>query len=404
MKKMISLLLILALLATGCSPTQGNTPTPTPEPTPVEPQPTPDDGDTTPTAEQLLAGMTLEEKVGQLFIIRPESLDPTLTPEQVHNTGDYGIQQLTEEMAAQLAKYPAGGIVFFGKNIADPEQLEGFLDDLNQASAVPLFLCTDEEGGSVSRIANAAGFDVPKFENAAAVGATGDTAQAREMGSVIGEYLKRYGFNLDFAPVADINSDPEHIIIGSRAFGSDPQTVSGMVNAMIDGLHSAGVMACIKHFPGHGEASGDTHNGYSEVSKSWEELLACELVPFMGALEKTDLIMAAHLTTPLVTGDGLPASLSRAMLTDRLRGELGYDGVIITDALAMGAITQNYTSAESAVLALNAGADILLMPYDYTAAYQGVLAAVENGELSVDRIDESVLRILRLKLTYGVIA
>ena len=114
--------------------------------------------------------------------------------------------------------------------------------------------------------------------------------------------------------------------------------------------------------------------------------------------------MAAHLTTPLVTKDGLPASLSHAMLTDRLRGELGYDGVIITDALAMGAITQNYTPAESAVLALNAGADILLMPYDYAAAYQGVLAAVENGRLSVDRIDESVLRILRLKLAYGVIA
>lgn len=406
MKKIISLLLILALLATGCSPTQGNTPspTPTPEPTPVEPQPTPDDGVKTPTAEQLLAEMTLEEKIGQLFIIRPESLDPALTPEQVHSTSDYGVQQLTEEMAAQLAKYPAGGIVFFGKNIANPEQLEHFLTDLNQASAVPLFLCTDEEGGSVSRIANAAGFDVPRFESATAVGATGDTAQAREMGSVIGGYLKQYGFNLDFAPVADINSDPDHIIIGSRAFGSDPQTVSGMVNAMIDGLHSAGVMACIKHFPGHGEASGDTHNGYSEVNKNWEELLACELVPFMGALEKTDLIMAAHLTTPLVTKDGLPASLSHAMLTDRLRGELGYDGVIITDALAMGAITQNYTPAESAVLALNAGADILLMPYDYAAAYQGVLAAVENGRLSVDRIDESVLRILRLKLAYGVIA
>jgi len=351
--------------------------------------------------EQLLAAMTLEEKIGQLFIIRPESLDPTLTPEQVHSTRDYGVQALTEEMAAQLSKYPAGGIVFFGKNIAGPEQLETFLSGLKQASDLPLMICTDEEGGSVSRIANAAGFQVQKFDGAEAIGATGDPHEAYHMGQVIGAYLNRYGFNLDFAPVADINSDPEHIIIGPRAFGSDAQTVSSMVNAMIDGLHDGGVMACIKHFPGHGAASGDSHDGYVELDKSWEELLQCELIPFIGALEKTDLVMAAHIATPNVTNDGLPASLSYTMLTEKLRGELGYDGVIITDALAMGAIIQNYSSAESAVLALQAGADILLMPYDYIAAYQGVLTAVENGTIPEERIDESVLRILRLKAAYG---
>ena len=174
-----------------------------------------------------------------------------------------------------------------------------------------------------------------------------------------------------------------------------------MVNAMIDGLHDGGVMACIKHFPGHGAASGDSHDGYVELDKSWEELLQCELIPFIGALEKTDLVMAAHIATPNVTNDGLPASLSYTMLTEKLRGELGYDGVIITDALAMGAIIQNYSSAESAVLALQAGADILLMPYDYIAAYQGVLTAVEDGTIPEERIDESVLRILRLKAAYG---
>ena len=159
--------------------------------------------------------------------------------------------------------------------------------------------------------------------------------------------------------------------------------------------------ACIKHFPGHGAASGDSHDGYVELDKSWEELQQCELIPFIGALEKTDLVMAAHIATPNVTNDGLPASLSYSMLTEKLRGELGYDGVIITDALAMGAIIQNYSSAESAVLALQAGADILLMPYDYIAAYQGVLAAVEDGTIPEERIDESVLRILRLKAAYG---
>ena len=398
MKKIISLLLILMLLATGCSPTQEDPPTPTPDPTPVEPQP--DEEDKALTAEQLLAKMSLEEKVGQLFLIRPESLDASLTPEQVHSTRDYGTPQLTEEMAALLKQYPAGGIAIFGKNIADPDQLETFLSDFQQNSSLPLIFAIDEEGGSVSRIANTPTFQVPQFSGAGAIGAAGDPEKAREMGSAIGQYLRQYGFHLDFAPVVDINSNPDNIIIGSRSFGSDAQTVSTMANAMIDGLHSAGIMACIKHFPGHGDTSGDSHDGYVSISKSWEELLQCELIPFINALDKTDLVMAAHISTPYITGDGLPASLSPTMLTNKLRGELGYDGVIITDSLAMGAITQNYSSAESSVLAFTAGADLLLMPSDYIAAYEGILSAVQNGEISMARLDESVLRILRLKLAY----
>ena len=386
MKKIISLLLILMLLATGCSPTQEDPPTPTPDPTPVEPQP--DEGDKALTAEQLLAKMSLEEKVGQLFLIRPESLDASLTQEQVHSTRDYGTQQLTEEMAALLKQYPAGGIAIFGKNIADPDQLETFLSDFQQNSSLPLIFAIDEEGGSVSRIANTPTFQVPQFSGAGAIGAAGNPEKAREMGSAIGQYLRQYGFHLDFAPVVDINSNPDNIIIGSRSFGSDAQTVSTMANAMIDGLHSAGIMACIKHFPGHGDTSGDSHDGYVSISKSWEELLQCELIPFINALDKTDLVMAAHISTPYITRDGLPASLSPTMLTDKLRGELGYDGVIITDSLAMGAITQNYSSAESSVLAFTAGADLLLMPYDYIAAYEGILSAVQNGEISMARLDE----------------
>lgn len=389
----------------GCSPTGGNgqgdlpVPAPAPDTNPDTDPAGTEPGEESPAAtpEQLLASMTLEEKIGQLFIIRPEALDPALTPERVHSTSDYGAQALTEEMAARLARYPAGGIILFGKNIAGPDQLESFLSDLDSASSLPLLFCTDEEGGSVSRIANAAGFDVEQFESAAAIGATGDPMQAYHMGQTIGEYLNRYGFHLDFAPVADINSNPANIIIGSRSFGSEASTVSSMVNAMIDGLHCAGILTCVKHFPGHGDTSGDSHDGYVQVNKTWEELLQCELIPFIGALDKTDLVMAAHITAPRVTGDGLPASLSHTMLTEKLRGELGYNGVIITDALAMGAITQNYSSAESAVLALQAGADLLLMPEDYIAAYQGVLAAVEDGTLSEARIDESVLRVLRLK-------
>ena len=176
-----------------------------------------------------------------------------------------------------------------------------------------------------------------------------------------------------------------------------------MVGAAVDGLHSAGIMTCVKHFPGHGDTTGDSHNGYVSLGKSWAEILDCELIPFESVLDRTDMLMAAHITLPQVTDDGLPASLSYELFTQRLRGELGYDGVIITDSLAMGAITKNYSPAESAELAVKAGADIILMPYDYAASFDGVLNAVRAGEISEARIDESVLRILQLKAEYGLL-
>ena len=345
-------------------------------------------------AQELLADMTLEQKVGQLFMIRPEAL--------AENT-DSPVTAWSDELDAALAQYPAGGVVLFGQNVVSPEQLTALTGALAAAGQTPLFIGVDEEGGAVARIAGNEAFDVARYDSMAQVGAIGDPAQAREVGQTIGTYLAEYGFNLDFAPVADVNTNPDNTVIGDRAFGSDPQLAAQMVCAEIEGLHQAGIMSCIKHFPGHGDTRGDTHDGTVTVDKTWEELLGCELVPFIAALDSTDMVMAAHITAPGVTSDGLPASLSHEMVTGRLRSELGYDGVVVTDSLEMGAIAGQYTSAESAVLAISAGVDIVLMPLDYTEAFEGILQAVRDGELTEERIDQSVLRILTLKITQGII-
>ena len=410
-------LLLGLVLLTGCASAPAETivmesPAPTAEQSavPQTPEPAPEaSAEPASKAEELLCSMSLEEKVGQLFIIRPESLSTELTPQQAHDTTEYGVTEWTEDMAAQLEKYPAGGVAIFGKNISSPEQLKNFVAAMQQASSLPLFMGVDEEGGSVSRLANSPafrteeGYVLPQFKSMAEIGASGDTGAARTVGFSIGCYLAEYGFNLDFAPVADTNTNPDNVVIGDRAFGSDPELVSQMVAAELEGLHSTGVLGCIKHFPGHGDTVGDTHDGYVSIQKTWEELLSAELIPFINNLDNTDMVMVAHISLPNVTGDGLPASLSRELISGKLWGELGYDGVVITDSLAMGAIAQEYSSADCAVMALDAGVDILLMPEDYAAAFEGVVQAVEEGRLSMERIDESVARVLELKDQLGLL-
>ncbi len=391
------ILLLAALVLAGCieempqSTGVADTSSLASSPSREEPEPQAD------PVDELLAGMTLEEKVGQLFLIRPESLCVELTPQQVHDAADFGATTWTEEMTERLAEYPAGGIVLFGKNLSNPDQLSAMMAQIEKAGEIPLMVGVDEEGGSVARLANSAGFDLPQFEQMAEIGARGDVEEARQLGGTIGAYLHQYGFALDFAPVADLWTNPQNSVIGSRSFGSDPALVSEMVLAVIDGLHEEGVLSCIKHFPGHGDTRGDSHDGYVLLERSWEELLERELIPFVDNLDSTDLVMVAHILLPQITGDGLPASLSAELITGRLRGELGYDGLVVTDSLAMGAITDQYTSAQAAVLAVEAGADLLLMPQDYTAAFDGVLDAVRQGEVDESRLDESVLRILRAK-------
>ncbi len=354
-------------------------------------------------AERTLREMTLEEKVGQLFWIRPDSLDPALQPNQVINPSYYGRTGASQVMLEMMEKYPAGGIVFFEKNLTDSNGLKEYMDRLNSACRIPVLFAVDEEGGRIARIADTPSFGIEDTVPMGTVGKSRDFRQAYAAGEYIGSYLKELGFSLDFAPVADINTNPRNLAIGNRAFGEDPRLVSAMVSAFLDGLHSQGVAGCIKHFPGHGDTSKDTHYGYVSVMKTWDRLYDAELIPFIDNMDKADMIMIAHLTLPNITSDGLPASLSYELVTGKLRNELGYDGLIITDALAMGAIRQVYTSREACVLAFDSGVDVLLIPYNYRLAYEGVLEAVRTGEISRERLDESVLRILELKERYGLL-
>ncbi|MBU3194782.1 glycoside hydrolase family 3 protein [Clostridium algidicarnis] len=351
-------------------------------------------------AEKLLHSMTLEEKIGQLFIIRPDDLELNLTSEQINDSTNNGAVELDTNMQETLKKYPIGGVSLFGKNILNPTQLTTFISDMQKQSTIPLFVSIDEEGGIVSRIAKSPNFDVPKFESMQKIGETKNVAKAKDVGFTIGSYLKSYGVNLDFAPVADINTNPKNIVIGNRSFGNDPDLVSKMVFAEISGLHEAGIMSCVKHFPGHGDTKGDTHTGEVSIEKTWEELKKCELVPFINSIDTTDMVMISHITIPNITSDGIPASLSNEIIEGKLRKELGYKGVVISDAMEMGAITKKYSSEESAVKAVLAGVDIILMPESFVESYNGIYDAVKNGVINETRIDDSVLRILNLKESY----
>lgn len=354
-------------------------------------------------AEQLVESMSLEEKIGQLFMIRPDSLRIDLSEKQISNPSGYGVTKLDSQMIESLQQYHIGGVAIFKKNIVSPEQLSDFIDEMKQHSEIPLFIGIDEEGGSVARIANTQGFHVKKYTSMQAIGLTKDRQKAQDVGFTIGSYLRQYGFNLDFAPVADVNTNPENIVIGNRSFGSDPQLVAEMVSAAIDGFHEVDVMTCIKHFPGHGDTKGDTHKGFVSTKKTWEELRQSELIPFVNAFKHTDMVMISHITAPNVTSDGLPSSLSHEMIEGKLRKELQYSGVVITDSMEMGAIAQAYTSAGSAVKSILGGVDIILMPENFKEAYIGVYDAVKSGIISEKRIDESVLRILSLKEKYGLL-
>ena len=346
------------------------------------------------TAESLLAGMTTEEKVAQLFVLRLEQLELNTLPEDRKGKS---YLKLTSEFKSVLKKYPVGGFCLFANNIKGKKQLKKLNKDLRMACEIPPIIAVDEEGGRVARLARTESLGIENVGFMADIGASGDAQNALKAGAYIGKYLSEYGFTVDFAPVVDVNTNPENIVIGQRAFGSEPELVSEMAGAFLAGLHSAGIRGCIKHFPGHGDTKGDTHADYVAVEKSWEELKACELIPFKANFEQADMVMIAHVTLTKAASDGLPASLSKELITDKLRGELGYKGIVLTDALDMGAIEKNYGSANAAVLAFEAGNDILLIPYDFVPAYEGMLEAVKSGKISEERLDESVLRILNLK-------
>jgi beta-N-acetylhexosaminidase len=359
-----------------------------------------DDAVTPPPAEveAMLKKMTLREKVGQMFFVRVESLDPSIEWTTYDDLANLKNQEITMKMRKVNHDYPVGGIILYAWNIEDETQLASIIKQVRSLNGSPL-LCIDEEGGRVSRIANNPNFHVKKYESMAAIGATGDPKNAYECGNTIGTYLKRYDFDIDFAPVADVNTNPDNIIIGPRAFSDDPAVAAPMVTNYLQGLKDAGITGCIKHFPGHGDTTNDTHSGYVQSLKTWDEMNQCEMVTFRAGIQwGCQLIMTAHIAVPNVTGTNIPSTLSPVVLQDKLRGELGYQNIIITDGMEMGAITKHYTSGEAAVGSIKAGVDIVLGPRDFTEAFDAVIAAVNNGTLTEERINQSVRRILTLRL------
>ena len=294
-----------------------------------------DDESVTPAdeVEALLQKMTLREKVGQMFYIRIESLDPSIEWTTYDDLAALKNQEITMKMRNTNEEYPVGGIILYAWNIEDEAQLGTIIPQIRSLKGHPL-LCIDEEGGRVSRIANNPNFHVKKYESMAAIGATGDPKNAYECGNTIGTYLKKYDFDIDFAPVADVNTNPDNIIIGPRAFSDKPEVAAPMVTNYLQGLKDAGITGCIKHFPGHGDTTADTHTGYAQSLKTWDEMKQCEMVTFRAGIQwGCQLIMTAHIAVPNVTGSNIPSTLSSIVLQDKLRGELGYQNIIITDGM-----------------------------------------------------------------------
>ena len=386
-----------ALALGGCAtgrqegPAAGPGPEAEPDAT-VEPEPQS-------AAERLLSSMTLEQKVAQMLFVTPEQLTG------VDCATEAG--PLTKEA---LAKLPVGGVVYFGGNIAGDRQLRDLLSGTVELSrgagaGIPVFTGVDEEGGPlVARVANSGHFDVERFPNMWWIGESGDADRAAHVGGVIGSYLRDIGFSVDFAPVADVLTNPDNPVIGHRSFSGDPDVCAQMVSSEVEAMLQAGTLPCAKHFPGHGDTQGDSHTGAVTSWRSVDELCACEYVPFKAAIDAgCPFVMVGHIQTPNAAGVGLPASLSRVMITEELRGRLGFAGVVISDSLCMGAISRNFEPEDAGVRFVAAGGDVLLMPSDPWAAHQGIIDAVYSGSLTEERIDESVLRIIAAKQVAGLV-
>lgn len=345
--------------------------------------------------DERIGAMTLEQKVAQLFIVTPEALVEGVS--QVTQAGD-----MTRE---GVTAHPVGGIVYFAQNLLDPEQTTTMLANVKQfyadAGNVAPFIAVDEEGGTVVRVADNEAFGAQDVGDASALGSAGDTEAAKRAAEQIADYLMPLGFNLDFAPVADVVDPLRSDTMGLRSFSSDAAVAADMVRAEVEGFRDKKMLCCAKHFPGIGAAAGDSHEGAITIEATNEELETVDLVPFRAAIEAgVPMIMVGHVSLPNIVGDSTLAPLSSAVVQGMLRDSLGYTGIIVTDSLSMGAITDYYTPAEAAVAALKAGCDIPLMPERLDEAYQGVLSAVQVGELTEERLDESLTRILTAKQEY----
>lgn len=336
--------------------------------------------------DELMEGMTLEEKIGQLLIVGMEGKT-------------YG-----DELDHLIRLYHVGGIILLGKNVSYPAGIVKLLNESKKANAgykIPLFVSVDEEGGRVSRLPSS----MKKLPAAEYIGRIGDKALAYETGVYLADLLHAFGYNMNYAPVLDVHSNPKNPVIGDRAFSADSEEVAALGMEVMRGMSDNGIISVVKHFPGHGDTHVDSHKSLPVIEKSVEELHETELIPFQRAIEeKADVIMVAHIMFPELD-DKYPSSLSKKIITGLLREEMDFEGVVITDDLTMGAIVNDYTVPDAAIQSFIAGSDLLLIAGDYenqVGTFEALKSAVQAGTISEERIDESVRRILELKERYNL--
>lgn len=330
-----------------------------------------------------VAEMSLDEKIGQLIIA---GLDGT---------------NVTEQTKALVESYHVGGFIFFQPNFETPEQALQLVNDvkqLNVENRIPLFLAVDQEGGRVTRLPG-----IAQMKTNGEIGAAYDTVFSYRTGQLLASQLHAFGLQVNFAPSLDMNSNPQNPVIGDRAFGGDAKMVSEHGVQMMQGMQEENIITSIKHFPGHGDTQEDSHVALPIIEKTEAELMAMELVPFQAAMDAgADMVMIAHILLPKLETEH-PATMSKEVVTDLLREKMHYDGVVITDDMTMGAIANHYGLADASVQAIKAGVDIVLMAHgneNVAETFDALKAAVQSEEITEERIDESVVRILRLKQQY----
>lgn len=389
---------VLAAWAVGAgvlrlAPQEAQVPEPPPAPPaeavqepeiPPEPVPEPELS----AARRLLEGMSLREKVCQMFVVFPVNL-----------AGADQVTEAGEPTRLALEQYPVGGLIYDRTNMAGKQQVRDMLAAVQAYSRIPLLLACDEEGGRVNRLMSTVGttYIGPMLQYK-----DQGPEKAAENAEIIASDMTALGFNADFAPVADVWSNSQNTVIGDRAYSSDFAQAAELVSAAVEGFHRGGAACALKHFPGHGDTSADSHNGSVYVCKTLDQLREAELLPFRaGIAAGADMVMIGHLILSDISEE--PALLSPEIVTDLLREELGFTGVVITDSLQMRAMTDHYGTGEVAVGAVRAGVDLLLCPENLEEAVEALLAAVESGEISESRLDESVLRILTMKETRGIL-
>lgn len=338
--------------------------------------------------DETLAGMTLHEKVCQMMFVTPEEL-----------TGEDGVTVAGDATRQALENYPVGGIVYFAKNLESQDQVKEMIDNSQKYSSIGLFVATDEEGGVVNRLMDTVG--TTYIGSMYYYKDDGDET-AYENAYTIANDMSALGFNLDFAPVADVWSNPDNTVIGERAYSDDYAQAAELVGNAVKGFNDGGVMCTLKHFPGHGDTAEDSHYSSAYVHRTKEEIMADEMQPFRSGIEAgAEFVMVGHLIVPDI--DEVPATLSYKIATGILRDELKFEGVAITDSFEMESIADNYSVDDAVVMSVKAGMDMILQPKDMASAVNSIEQAVADGELSEDRIDESVRRILTLKESCGLL-